>query len=49
VFADAIAESRRGKRFVGMPACPQSGTSTLLRRDEQHQNLPTLRRLEALV
>lgn len=54
MFAYAIAEGWRGKRFAGMPACAQSETSTVqmstgLRRGEQHRNLPTLQPSEALV
>jgi len=48
VFAYAIAESRRAKRFVGMPACPQSWTGAL-RRNEQHNSLSTLQVSGALV
>jgi hypothetical protein len=47
VFVYVIAEDRRVKRSVGMPACPQGWTSTLLRGNEQHYNLPTLGRPEA--
>jgi hypothetical protein len=49
MFAFAIAEDRRLKRPVCMPACPQGWTATLLRRDLQHQSLPMLRRPEASV
>ena len=49
MFAYAIAESRRAKRFVGMLACPQSWTGTSLRRNEQHQSLPMLGLPEAFV
>lgn len=48
MFAYAITESRPGKRYIGVPACPLCGTGTLLRRDGQHKNLPTLRWPEAL-
>lgn len=49
MFGYTGTEDRRGMRSVGIPACPQSGTSTLFRRDEQHQNLPGLLRPEASV
>ena len=49
MFRYAIAEGWCAKRTVGMPACPHTSrpTQSLLRRNEQDQNLSVLPQLEA--